>query len=199
MRLHVDGSGGCDSSGIGGGFAFGANSHFEVSFTVPSPQLFLLSDNTDHDTPFQVFSSDGAYFVSLSCSLSSQQHGTVTMSQFNGSGSLSGTLYPGDIYSLTIVVSETGPSDPLGVYELVQDSFAFSVMPQPLVSVLKAVKPAFSNLMPTTNYILQVSSNMINWTNVGFPFPATSTNMTYPNYWDVDNWDKLFFRLQVSP
>jgi len=46
---------------------------------------------------------------------------------------------------------------------------------------------------------LQVSGNLTTWTNQGSVFTATNNNMVYPQYFDVDNWDKLFFRLQVSP
>ncbi len=67
------------------------------------------------------------------------------------------------------------------------------------VDLIKAVKPSFSNLTLTTNYQLQVSGDLNNWTNQGAVFPATNTSMVYPQYFDVDNWGKLFFRLQVAP
>jgi hypothetical protein len=69
----------------------------------------------------------------------------------------------------------------------------------PVVSLIKAVKPSFSYLAPGTNYQLQVSGDLNNWTNQGSPFTATNTSMVYPQYWDVDNWSQLFFRLQLSP
>ena len=64
---------------------------------------------------------------------------------------------------------------------------------------IKAVTPSFSNLFLKRSYQLQVSSDMSNWTNQGSPFTATNTSMIYPQYWDVDNWNQLFFRLQVPP
>ena len=67
------------------------------------------------------------------------------------------------------------------------------------IGLLKAVKPSFTDLLLGTNYQLQVSADMSTWTNQGSPFTATSPTMTYPQYWDVDNWNKLFFRLKVSP
>lgn len=67
------------------------------------------------------------------------------------------------------------------------------------VGLLKAVKPSFTDLFLGTNYQLQVSGDMNTWTNQGSPFTATSPNMIYPQYWDVDNWNSLFFRLQVAP
>lgn len=69
----------------------------------------------------------------------------------------------------------------------------------PWVNLIKAVKPSFSNLTLTTNYQLQVSGDLNNWTNQGSTFTASNTTMIYPQYWDVDNWGKLFFRLQVAP
>lgn len=69
----------------------------------------------------------------------------------------------------------------------------------PRVNLIKAVKPAFSFLTVGTNYQMQVSSDMNTWTNGGSPFTATNTSMVYPQYWDVENWGKLFFRLQVAP
>ncbi len=65
--------------------------------------------------------------------------------------------------------------------------------------LVKAVKPALSDLLIGTNYQLQVSSDLTNWTNQGAPFTATAPTMIYPQYWDVDNWLQLFFRVQVAP
>jgi hypothetical protein len=67
------------------------------------------------------------------------------------------------------------------------------------VGLLKAVKPSFSDLFLGTNYQLQVSGDLNTWTNQGAVFTATNTGMVYPQYWDVNNWGKLFFRLQVAP
>jgi hypothetical protein len=69
----------------------------------------------------------------------------------------------------------------------------------PHVKLIKAVKPSFDGLALGTNYQLQLSADMSTWTNGGSPFTATNSNMIYPQYWDVDNWNSLFFRLQVSP
>ena len=77
--------------------------------------------------------------------------------------------------------------------------FSLSLTSSPILTLLKAVKPSFSNLTLSTNYQLQISSDMKTWTNQGSPFTATNTSMVYPQYWDVDNWNKLFFRLQVAP
>jgi hypothetical protein len=67
------------------------------------------------------------------------------------------------------------------------------------IGLVKAVKPTFSDLVPGANYQLQISSDMNNWTNQGSPFTAAGATMVYPQYWDVDNWNKLFFRVQLLP
>jgi hypothetical protein len=69
----------------------------------------------------------------------------------------------------------------------------------PRVDLIEAVKPSFRNLTLATNYQLQVSGDLSNWTNQGSVFAATNSSMVYPQYFDVDNWGKLFFRLQVAP
>ena len=70
----------------------------------------------------------------------------------------------------------------------------------PIVSLLKAVQPSFSNLIAGTNYQLQISTNLNGtFTNYGSAFTATNTSMTYTQYFNVDNWNQLFFRLQESP
>jgi len=69
----------------------------------------------------------------------------------------------------------------------------------PKLGLIKAVKPWFSNLYLGTNYQLQLSADLNTWTNHGSPFTATNANMVYPQYFDVDNWGKLFFRLLFAP
>jgi hypothetical protein len=75
----------------------------------------------------------------------------------------------------------------------------YAVESGPRVDLIKAVKPSFANLSLGTNYQLQMSSDLSTWTNTGSVFTATNTSMIYPQYWDVYNWGKLFFRLQISP
>ena len=69
----------------------------------------------------------------------------------------------------------------------------------PRVGLIKAVKPSFSNLTLTTNYQLQISGDLNNWTNQGSVFTATNTSLIWTQYFDVDNWGNLFFRLQAAP
>jgi hypothetical protein len=75
----------------------------------------------------------------------------------------------------------------------------FAIESGPRVNLIKAVKPSFSDLSLGTNYLLQLSGDLNTWTNHGSAFTATNVNMIYPQYWDVDDWSSLFFRLQVAP
>jgi hypothetical protein len=75
----------------------------------------------------------------------------------------------------------------------------YAIESGPRVDLIKAVKPSFSYLWVGTNYQLQVSTDMNSWMNHGSPFTATNTSMVYPQYWDVENWGSLFFRLRTSP
>ena len=77
--------------------------------------------------------------------------------------------------------------------------WGIAVDASPRVYLIKAVKPAFSDLAVGTNYQMQISGDLSTWTNQGSPFTATNSSMIYPQYWDVDNWNSLFFRLQITP
>ena len=66
----------------------------------------------------------------------------------------------------------------------------------PIISVQKAVYLTSSNLWAGTNYQVQASTDLINWTNQGSVFTATANSWHSTNYWDVPNWNQLFFRLQ---
>jgi hypothetical protein len=52
------------------------------------------------------------------------------------------------------------------------------------------------NLAVGSNYQVQVSSDLQNWTNQGAAFTATNTYWRSTNFWDVDQWNQLFFRLK---
>jgi hypothetical protein len=69
----------------------------------------------------------------------------------------------------------------------------------PILNIQKAVYLTVINLWPGSNYQVQASSDLINWTNQGSVFTATTNYWRSTNYWDVENWNDLFFRLQVSP
>jgi hypothetical protein len=65
----------------------------------------------------------------------------------------------------------------------------------PNVNLVKAVTVSFGNLSIGTNYQLQVTTDITSWTNFGTPFTATNTFLIYSNYWNVSDWNQLFFRL----
>jgi hypothetical protein len=69
----------------------------------------------------------------------------------------------------------------------------------PILNIRQAVYVDSSNLWVGTNYQLQVSTDLNTWTNSGTPFTATNSSWRSPNYWDVDNWGSLFFRLKTNP
>jgi len=69
----------------------------------------------------------------------------------------------------------------------------------PRVNFVKAFTVDYSNLTLGSNYVLQASGDLINWTNYGNPFTATSVNYTNTTYQSIDDWSKLFFRLQGVP
>jgi Concanavalin A-like lectin/glucanases superfamily len=80
----------------------------------------------------------------------------------------------------------------------VQQLYQYESTPQ--VGIVQAVTPTFSNLYIGTNYQLQISSNLNGtFTNFGSSFTATNSVMTYPQYFNVANWNQLFFQLQVAP
>lgn len=81
----------------------------------------------------------------------------------------------------------------------VQQIYEFESATRPKVSLIKAVKPSFQLLAPGTNYQLQVSMDSFNWTNHGQPFTATNSSFISPEYFDVDQFNQLYFRLQVTP
>ena len=70
---------------------------------------------------------------------------------------------------------------------------------KPAAALIKAVRPSFADLRVGMTYQLQISADMNTWTNAGPPFTATNTSIVYPQYWDVANWNQLFFRLQAAP
>ncbi len=67
------------------------------------------------------------------------------------------------------------------------------------ISLIKAVAPSFSNLLTGANYQLQVSGDLTHWTNQGPVFTATNSTTIYSQYFNVDNGNQLYFRLQTAP
>lgn len=97
----------------------------------------------------------------------------------------------GVVVSITITDAGTGYTNAPSIY-----------IYSPLglqIGLIKAVSPTFSDLLISTNYQLQVSGDLNTWTNQGSVFTATNPTSVYPQYWNVDSWSQLFFRLRVSP
>jgi hypothetical protein len=69
----------------------------------------------------------------------------------------------------------------------------------PRVIFVKAFTVDFSGLMVGSNYQLQASADLNTWTNFGAAFTATSIDYTNTGYQRIDDWNKLFFRLQLAP
>jgi hypothetical protein len=102
------------------------------------------------------------------------------------------------VVSNGIVVNITITDAGIG-YTSTPSIYIYCPLGLPTIGLVKAVKPSFTDLFIGTNYQLQVSADMNNWTNQGSPFAATNTIMVYPLYLDVENWGQLFFRLQAVP
>jgi hypothetical protein len=68
-----------------------------------------------------------------------------------------------------------------------------------VLNVEKAVYLDSPNLRVGTNYQIQISADLINWTNYGPVFTATNSVWRSPGFWDVNNWAQLFFRFRQVP
>jgi hypothetical protein len=63
------------------------------------------------------------------------------------------------------------------------------------LTIRKAVYVDSGSVTVGSNYQVQISSDLINWSNQGSVFTATNAYWRSAEYWDVDNWSQLFFRL----
>jgi hypothetical protein len=107
-------------------------------------------------------------------------------------GYLNGYLDDVRIYNRALCSNE--------VSQLYQIESGITNVPPPVVNINKAVWLSFSNLVVGTNYQVQVSTNLSStFTNYGSPFSATNSSMPYPAYWNVSDWNQLFFQLVTSP
>ena len=74
----------------------------------------------------------------------------------------------------------------------------YAIESAPPLIISKAVYLQDYSLSVGSNYQVQASSDLINWTNQGSPFTATSSYWQSTNYWGVANWNQLFFRVVTS-
>ena len=88
--------------------------------------------------------------------------------------------------------------DGFNLEQIVTGGFPWGVAyaSDPSLTLVRAVRPAFSDLVNGTRYQLQISSDLNTWTNYGQPFVATNGSHPYPQYWEVSDWNALHFRLQ---
>jgi hypothetical protein len=56
-----------------------------------------------------------------------------------------------------------------------------------------------NNLLVGSNYQIQVSPDLTNWTNYGSVFLATNAVWQSTMYWNVANWNQLYFRVKLAP
>ncbi len=63
------------------------------------------------------------------------------------------------------------------------------------ITFVKAFTLDYQNLLIGSNYQAQASSDLVNWTNWGAAFTATSSTYNNTNYQRIANWNQLFFRL----
>jgi hypothetical protein len=93
----------------------------------------------------------------------------------------------------------TGKIDDVRIYNRALSSNEvaqlYAIELSPPLSLLKAVTVQDYSLIPGSNYQVQVSVDLINWTNQGSVFTPTSSYWLSTNFWFVANWNQFFFRL----
>jgi len=126
-------------------------------------------------------------------------------------GDTFGFVYPSQQYA--VLTSPSGPGfsgystnnfiDDIRIYNRALSSSEvaqlYALESAPIVNILKAVYLTSNNLWTGSNYQVQASSDLINWTNQGTPFTATNSSWSSTNYWNVSDWNQLFFRLKLAP
>jgi hypothetical protein len=106
--------------------------------------------------------------------------------QYTGQGFFNGILDDLRIYNIPLTTNQVAQ--------------LFVIESGPIMGLAYAVKPTFDNLWVGTNYQLQISTSLSGtFTNYGSTFTATNISMVYTQYFDVANWNHLFFRLKVLP
>ena len=96
-----------------------------------------------------------------------------------------GSMHNARIYNRALSASE------------VQQLYAYESGPR--VNLIRAIIPSFDNLTLNANYRLQGSVDLKTWYDQAMPFSATTTEMIFPWYYAINDWNQLFFRLQANP
>jgi hypothetical protein len=100
----------------------------------------------------------------------------------NGSDSFNGAIDDVRVYNRALSTNE--------VFQLYATE-----LPKPALNIIKAVALQSYSLQVGTNYQVQASTDLINWTNQGAAFSATNSIWQSTGYWPVGNWNQLYFRL----
>ncbi len=69
----------------------------------------------------------------------------------------------------------------------------------PILSIQKPFYLTTASLSTGSNYQVQVTSDLVNWTNQGSAFTATNNYWSSTNYLNGVNGNPLFFRIQCAP
>ncbi|MCX5880340.1 MAG: LamG domain-containing protein, partial [Deltaproteobacteria bacterium] len=146
-------------------------------------------------TPFYIGSNQGgnSFFTGIICDVRFYNRG-LSAAEVQQSPFYIGSNQGGNSFFTGIICDVRFYNRGLSATE-VQQLYTYESGPR--VNLMKAIKPSFSNLMLNTNYQLQVSADGSTWYDQGMPFSATSTEMDYPSFYDVDDWNQLLFKLQV--
>ncbi len=143
-------------------------------------------------------------WIQIVCTLNGTNACIYYNGQFNTNGTGvtlgkgTGALTFGTIRSGT-PVSYSGLLDDIRIYNRALSSVEVAHLyyaESGFLNIQKAVYVDSGILSVGTSYQLQVSSDLLNWTNQGEAFTATNLYWRCPNYYDVENWNALFFRLK---
>lgn len=183
-----DSGGNTDANGShppGFGFCFGNGSSWYGTLQVTNGDFGFNTNGTWIHCVLTADASGQKLFANGVLILS----GTNT---FSGTGTNSYTLGLGAYYN--------GSIDNLRIYNraLSSDEVAqlYSIESgQSQVTFVKAFAVDFQNLLIGSNYQAQASPDLVNWTNWGAAFTATSSSYTNTNYQRIADWNQLFFRM----
>jgi hypothetical protein len=190
-----------NSVGIGIGYSYFTAPYYAGSLIGAGSSWDLrLDGNSTTPLAFNQLHSNAWYCATLTKSNTVYCFYINGKLQFTGTNSLAASYNFNDGFTLgSDGWDETfyGAIDDARIYNRALSSSEvaqlYAIESAPIVNIQKAVYLTSNNLWTGSNYQVQASSDLINWTNQGSVFTATT------NYWDVANWNQLFFRLQLAP
>jgi hypothetical protein len=143
------------------------------------------------------FSENGAWFHFVYTADATGEYlyaNGVLASSYTNSSFQTGT----NSYTLGVGAYYNGAIDNLRIYNRALSSSEVAklyTIESELLNIQKAVYLNTYNLSVGSNYQLQFSSDLLKWSNYGGVFTATNNYWQSTNYWNVSNWNQLFFRL----